>query len=114
MGIVVALVMLVGLVVMVRKNTQAVTTKAVALLLLIGGFWNALWYGLRNLSDFWGLAGLVSGIVMVLAAVYLWLSLSGNQQKTAIKVLLVCALGACFALYFITLLQLNLGYEIIR
>lgn len=113
MGIVMALVMLAGLIVILKNNRQATVTKAVALLLLLGGLWNALWYGLSHLGDFWGAAALVSGLVMIAAALFLWLSVNGKPQKVAFKILLACALGLSFLLYFVTLVQLNLGYDII-
>ena len=109
-----ALVMAAGLAVMFNNSRSSTSTKIVALLLLLSGLWNALWYGLRHLGEFWGHAGLVTGFAMLLAAFYLWLNRSGDQSKTVFKVLVTGALALSFALYFISLVQLNLGYEIIR
>ena len=116
MGIVMAIVMLAGLTMMLKKNRSLIASNIVALLLLLGGFWNALWYGLRHLGQFWGAAGLVTGFVMVVTALYLWLNKSskGSNIRTDYKIVVTSALAASFLLYFITLVQLNLGYEIIR
>ena len=116
MGIVMAIVMLAGLTMMLKRKRSLIASNIVALLLLLGGFWNALWYGLRHLGQFWGVAGLVTGFVMIATALYLWLNKSSKDSntRTDYKIVVTSALAASFLLYFITLVQLNLGYEIIR
>ena len=37
---------------------------------LAAGLWNTFWYGLQHLTEFWGLAALVSGVLMVIVSFY--------------------------------------------
>ncbi len=126
MGIVVTIAMLFGLVVLrptpwradaaAQADLRFVVFTAGALLL--AGLWNALWHGLRNLDSFWGLAALFSGVVMVLAAVIIFLergepAVADSTWVGSIRSMVVWVLAACFLLYAVTLIQLNLGYPII-
>jgi len=113
MGIVMAVVMLIGLIMLFKDNRTRASTNIAALLLMAAGLWNALWYGMQHLGEFWGYAGFVSGVTMLVTALFLWFSKSAPPKNT-IKILIACALSACFLLYFVTLIQLNLGHEIIR
>jgi hypothetical protein len=92
--------------------------------LLLAGLWNALWFGLRNLEIFWGVAALISGIFMVVSSLIL---LGDNNRvlsaavvvkiyKTIkpLRLLIILGLSGSFLLYAITLIQLNLGYPIIH
>jgi hypothetical protein len=132
MGIVVAVFMLVGLLMAspwlppgtrrLRSSPNMVDWLASGMLL--AGLWNALWYGLRHLAEFWGVAALVSGAVMVAVAVLLLLEHSGDawrRQPVMVRahalfkplaVPLVIALGLCFGLYAFALERLNLGLSI--
>ena len=116
MGIVMTLAMLAGLVTLFKSDRSTVITYVVALCLLASGLWNALWYGLRHLGTFWGVAGIVTGLTMILVAFHLWSNRDRAQSeiRADYKWFLAGALMAGFLLYFITLVQLNLGYEIIR
>jgi hypothetical protein len=84
-----------------------------------------LWYGLRHLGDFWGLAALVSGILMVGTAIVAveersqfgasrigWLRHSYRAIRP-LSLPIFVGLLACFLIYSITLVRLNLGYSII-
>ena len=125
MGIVITFVMLIGLVILRPTPWRAETgLSAPQLLRLIGGFllvlfgiWN-IGYGVQNLSEFWGWAALLSGLVMTSAALLIAaltrLELSQAawgiiQYRTPITSLL----AAFFLLYSVTLIQLNLGFPII-
>lgn len=133
MGIVVTIFMLLGLLqlpplangslnVFARNDKN---THWVGFGVLIAGAWNALWHGLRYLDTFWGVAGLVSGLLMMLAAI-LVLSRSGSvvsgnrfiknvgQWLKSISVIIVLGLAASFLLYATTLIRLNLGLSIIH
>jgi hypothetical protein len=93
--------------------------------LLVAGLWNALWHGLRNLTNFWGVAALVSGLVMIAVADLLLVEHgSDGWRKQAVAVRahavfkplaapLVIGLGLCFLLYTVTLVRLNLGLSIL-
>ncbi|MGH1542215.1 MAG: hypothetical protein ACRBHB_17435 [Arenicella sp.] len=129
MGIVVTIVMLLGLMAMLSSRVTALAwmqrkpnTRIIILLLIVLGIWNSLWHGLRHLDSFWGIAGLISGIFMLLTALLLSADKNGIQQSMVypaykaikpISWLIVFGLLACFLLYAITLIQLNLGYPII-
>ncbi len=111
MGIVVALAQGLGLLAYWFDGRAAAARylrrSAVAGLALMA-LWNVFWFGLRHLEQFWGQAAVISGLVMVLAA----LDLAGrrvNVPRTAI----VLGLLASFALYAITLVRLNLGLSVI-
>lgn len=122
MGIVVCLAMAVGLFLLWKQHKNKVSKSSIEMammgFLLLAGLWNLLWYGLRNYTEFWGMAALVSGVFMLLTALIL------NQQKLlktmqpsvlkGLKWLTIIGLLASFLLYAITLVQLNLGMPIIR
>jgi len=127
MGIVVAVAMLFGLIVLRPTPWRADDVISVDLrivvftsvLLSITGAWNFAWYGLRHLDDFWGIAALVSGGAMILSAVIIFLERGdptgvGMTWVKAIRPAVIWTLAGCFILYAVTLIQLNLGYPIIR
>lgn len=84
------------------------------------GAWNALWYGLQNTASFWGMTGLITGIIMMLSAVVLTTQANNNKIITRFykilnpfRIPLFVTLLASFLLYLVTLIQLNLGLPII-
>jgi len=88
-------------------------------LLLVTGAWNFLWYGLRHFGEFWGFAAILSGAAMILSAVIIFLERGdptgvGMTWVNTIRIGVTWVLAACFLLYAITLIQLNLGFAIIR
>jgi len=133
-GIVVTVIMLLGLsmrlpIPFVHKRLVAVapvSANIIGGLLLLGGLWNSLWFGLRHLDIFWGLAALVSGIVMLIVALLVLAELGSLfiQANSVIKniysrvkplsLLINLSLLACFLLYAVTLIQLNVGMPIIQ
>jgi hypothetical protein len=102
-----------------QKAPQRVGALATGLML--GGIWNSAWHGLRYLGDFWGQAALVSGILMMAVAVLLVVEKSTagwgrlGPVRAAYKVIqplsgaLVVGLLACFILYTVGLVRLNMG-----
>lgn len=129
MGIVVAILMGLGVLMawpmpfsaLRRWQQSPQWVRSVASGLMLGGLWNSVWHGLRHLSDFWGHAALVSGLFMMAVAVLL-----AADRRTAgwghfgvvraiykvirpLSGLLVMALLACFVLYTVGLVQLNLA-----
>ena len=50
-----------------QRHASLVRTAAGGIML--AGIWNALWHGLRHPDQFWGQAALVSGLLMVVAAI---------------------------------------------
>lgn len=126
MGIVVTLAMLMGLIILrptpwrndqgEKQDLRIVTFTAASLVTL--GTWNVLWYGLRNLSDFWGWAAIFSGLSMLISALIIFRERSTPSSAMeswlgAIRGLVVVSLTASFLLYAVTLVQLNLGLPIL-
>lgn len=111
MGIVVAVSQALGLLAYWFNGPNAanrsVRLSAIAGLVLLG-LWNTLWYGLRHLEQFWGQAAIITGLIMLMAA----LDLSGRRLSVP-RPVIVAALFASFALYAVTLVRLNLGLNII-
>lgn len=122
MGIVVCVAMLFGLVILrpspfnakQRVNFNAEFKRVVCLALAVLGIWNAL-YGLLKISGFWCFMSIVSGLAMVLAAGLIAIDQSEQMEarsKVGSSIILVLALS--FLVYAVTLIQLNLGYGILR
>ncbi|TEW50250.1 hypothetical protein [Psychromonas algicola] len=108
MGIVMAVIMLLGVLVLVNARWKH---KSISIVLLLGGLWNTFWYGLRHINSFWGNSAIITGILMVLAALHLLGIL--KLVKGGNKFYAIC-LFAGFLLYSITIIQLNLGYPILK
>lgn len=129
MGIVVAVLMGLGvlfaghwpLAALRRWQQSPQWVGSVASGLMLGGVWNSAWHGLRHLNDFWGQAALVSGVLMMAVAVILVVerSTAGWGRFGAVRAVyklinpvsgvLVVGLLACFILYAVGLVRLNLG-----
>lgn len=130
MGIVVCIIMLLCLttsklgerlkVSALIKPSQAIWIARAGLAL---GLWNVLWYGLRHITSFWGIAGIVSGLALIIPsiiAMYAHKDLCFKKTSAVYNVLkalewpAIAVLLVSFLLYAITLIQLNLGYPIIH
>ncbi len=113
MGIVVTLGMLDGLILLVANmralSLPTVFKKPLAIFVLLCGLWNALWYGVQNVQQFWGLVALGSGVAMIITA---WAVLA-NYKSQPLNLVLFVMLAAFFLLYTVTIVQLNLGLPII-
>jgi hypothetical protein len=93
--------------------------------LLILGFWNLL-YGYLNMTGFWFWASIVSGIAMVLASYYVFTERDASVNSkdvdfdakaantSGFRKSVVAVLALSFLMYAVTLIQLNLGYPILR
>jgi hypothetical protein len=134
MGIVVSVIMLLGLcfllpIPLINARLLAgapSSANIISGLLLLGGLWNSIWFGLQNLTAFWELAALVSGVFMVLVALLIFVSHgSGRLQEVVwlqkvytliqpMTSLWLMCLSVCFLLYAVTLVQLNLGMPILQ
>lgn len=108
MGIVIAVIMLLGTLALLNVRWKS---NFVSIALLSGGLWNALWYGLRHADSFWGNASIITGLLMVLAAIHLFGVI--KLPKGLAKICALC-LTAGFLLYSVTIIQLNLGCPIIQ
>ena len=115
MGIVVTLIMLLGVALLLRNGSLSAKQSVLSIwLLLLGGVWNAFYYGLQHLNQFWGQAALVSGLFMCAASGLLYRQMKGKKVGKAVRLAVMCGLLLCLLLYAVTLIQLNLGFEIIR
>lgn len=75
MGTIMAACMFVGVIMAARlpilQNCPAFVSRLIGGLVLVAGLWNLLWYSLQHLAEFWGFAAMVSGILMILTAIYI-------------------------------------------
>jgi len=108
MGTVVTATMLIGVVFAFRAPSGGLSrlapawmTKVVASILGAAGLWNVLWYGLQNLTDFWGHMALGSGAVMIAVSAIMLMSQesipSVLSKLRPVLVLLLAAFGAHYA-----------------
>lgn len=111
MGTIVTVCMLIGvfclLVSILLKANSSLTKwlfRFFGAIVFLGGAWNTLWHGLRNLTNFWGIAALLSGMVMMIAAVVIVRHGRANSQWLPIIVLLL--LSGFFVLYAVTIYRL--------
>ncbi len=134
MGIVVTVFMLLGLLKLSslsflggnRLNNHLPLNMVISHGLLLVGLWNTAWFGLQHLTIFWGVAALLSGLLMMLCAIIIIVEhpcgkLSKNPLTNTLyrvikpfKCWLIAALWVSFLLYATTLVQLNLGLAIIQ
>lgn len=77
------------------------------------GCWN-VFYGFFNIDGFWRWASLLSGITMVMAAVYIFVERTSDASSCFVRRIVTTLLAMSFVLYAVTLVQLNLGYPILR
>ncbi len=99
MGTIVTACMFIGLAAAAPpfKKLPLFIRKAGAWVVLVAGLWNVLWYGVQNYNEFWGIAALVSGALMVITALYVlapsrlpgWLR---SAKPFLLSLLLVCAM----------------------
>ena len=131
MGIVVSLAMLLGLLILLPLGCVFKKPKFAIFagrFLLLAGLWNALWFGLRHLTEFWGVAALISGVAMILAAIQILIEYQDsllstgsvghflnkiNKTITLIKPVIILVLLLSFLLYATTIVRLNLGLPIV-
>ncbi len=107
MGTIVTACMIAGLVTaLLQSKLPNWLSAIVGWVLLAAGLWNALWYGLQHLTEFWGLAALVSGVVMIITAAYLLCSARVPSVLLKAKPIVLVVLFACAAKYAITIAQL--------
>ena len=75
MGTVVTVCMFTGLLVAAPlaalKNIPILLRKICAGVVMVAGLWNVLWYGLQHFAEFWGMAALISGLLMIVTAAYI-------------------------------------------
>ena len=124
MGIVVSLAMLLGVIFLSSKyfylkRRESLLVRTGLVFLFLSGLWNSVWYGMQNVNTFWGMAALVSGVFMLLSAALVYKkglteSACCHSKQHLIRLLVIVGLALCFALYAVTIIQINLGLPIIR
>ncbi len=80
--------------------------RATGLVVLVAGVWNVFWYGLQHLTEFWGLAALISGILMMVTATYILDEKSVPQGLHKLRPWVLLSLLACALTYGITIARL--------
>ncbi|NKB76468.1 MAG: hypothetical protein GKR96_05325 [Gammaproteobacteria bacterium] len=110
MGTIVTVCMFAGLIIAadlpaLRKLPKMIR-KLVAVIVFMAGLWNSLWYGLQHMSEFWGFAALVSGVLMCVTALYI---LTENGLTTLLQkfkpIILIVLLGYAI-MYAVTIARL--------
>jgi len=77
-----------------------------ALLVFAAGAWNVFWYAIQHLTEYWGIAALISGLLMMLTAVFIVdESRLPNALRKARPIILLLLLG-CALHYAITIYRL--------
>lgn len=121
MGIVVCIVMLLGLVLLRPTPWSGAEASShdprfvytVAALLAALGCWNLV-YGYLKIGGFWHIASIVSGLIMMVASAFVLIEKDNPAKNCPFRNSIVTLLAVSFLLYAVTLIQLNLGYPILR
>ncbi len=106
MGTIVTVCMFAGLIMAADLPVLRNLARVIAVIVLMAGLWNSLWYGLQHLSEFWGFAALISGVLMCITALYILTDngLTSLLQKFKPIILIILA---CYAvMYAITIIRL--------
>ena len=80
------------------------TRRGVGVLVMLAGTWNVLWYGVQHFAEYWGIAALVSGILMMLTSFYIidekrLPALIQKARPVVLVLLLICACRYAFEIY---------------
>ncbi len=110
MGTVVAVCMFTGLIVAVPLpefiKIPILLKKIGAGVVMAAGLWNVLWYGLQHFSEFWGMAALTSGVLMIVTAAYILAPMRLPGWLVLAKPVVLTLLLGCAMLYSITIARL--------
>ena len=77
-----------------------------SIIVMAAGLWNIFWYAVRHITEFWGLAALASGLLMVLAAAYIAISQHLPEWLLKVRPLVLLLLTVFMLLYAITIYRL--------
>lgn len=78
----------------------------VAVIVLAAGCWNVLWYASQHISERWGQAALVSGLLMIITVSYIALPARVPTFLQRARPIVQILLLACAALYATTIYRL--------
>jgi len=81
----------------ILKKSPPLLRNLVGYIVLAAGFWNVLWYGVQHYLEFWGVAALISGLLLILTALDIlrvgWIpKVLHRMQPLVLLLLLGCAL----------------------
>lgn len=113
MGTIVTVCMIIGLLFATRlpvlnlvQKLPLLVRQGIGGIVAAAGAWNFFWHALRHLSDFWGIAALVSGLLMMITGAYIikaeWIP---AKLRPKMPVVLLLLLG-CAGLYAWTIARL--------
>lgn len=75
-------------------------------IVLLAGAWNVFWYAFRNITEFWGIAALVSGVALMLTGYcIIRVQTVPTNLKKLMPIILLILLG-CMLLYGITIYRI--------
>ncbi len=113
MGTIVTFCMLLGLLFASRlpviRTIQVIPLllkRAVGLVVLAAGSWNVFWYALRNITEFWGVAALVSGVLMIITSMYIIDSKRLPAMLNAVRPAVQFLLLVCMLKYGVTIYRM--------
>ena len=81
-------------------------SKSIGFVVLAAGVWNIAWYWVRHPVSYWGLAALVSGLLMLWVSVYLLASQKVSPTVRRLKPVALVLLTLAFLHYAITIYRL--------
>lgn len=126
MGIVVTIFMTLILFLSVPGPVERTLKKfqdSIFLMAFLLGAWNAFWYGAQHIHDFWGIAAMMSGVLMMLTSLsnvslensptllkktFGWLQSKVSVLPQGFNELTLLMLLGCVCIYGYTLIMLNL------
>ncbi len=107
MGTIVTVTMFAGIATaMLHTKFLPAANKAVGFLLLAAGLWNVFWYGLQHMGQFWGIAALVSGLLMVITSMHILASSKLPTIVVKLKPIVLVLLLGCALKYAVTIVSL--------
>lgn len=110
MGTIVTGCMLAGLLIALKlpilNKSPLALRKTIGWLVMAAGLWNTLWYGLQHLTEFWGYSALVSGIIMIITAMYILFPARLPQFLQRAKPIVLVMLAGYATLYAVTIARL--------
>ncbi len=79
---------------------------SIAVIVLLAGLWNVLWYGVQHLGEFWGNAALVSGLLLLSTAYFIYRAQNIGKTGSILRPITLLLLSACCYLYGFTIYHL--------
>ena len=113
MGSIVTVCMFVGLVYALLqlftkpvRRFPAYIHAAIGGIVFMAGAWNVFWYAARNITQFWGMAALASGIALMLTGYRIFKNDSAPATLKKFVPVVLLVLFGCMVLYGVTIYRL--------